>query len=172
MSGKRGRKELTYEVLDNAQILVKKIVDSFPDLFFEVNPDQVLVVGIQNDPPASKSWLARIKNIRGIWKTLAEQHKLYTKFVIEIYTADYNSMNENQKAWIILHELLHITTMKSTEMFKHNVQDFSGIIKKIGPNAYLTSELPDLFKTKFDDDFVNSRRSIISDFKEKEKDSK
>jgi len=158
---KRGRKELTYEVLDNAQILVKKIVDSFPDLFWYIQPDKIMVLGIQNDPPKSKNWIARISPISGVFKALAEKNKWLTKFVIETYSMDWNEMSEKEKAWIMFHELLHVVAMKTTKMFKHDVLDFSCIVKKLGVNNYSNPDITDLFGVKFDEDFVNQRRDYI-----------
>jgi predicted metallopeptidase len=169
----RGRKALEYDILEPAHIMIKKIVDTFPELFYQIEPDGVVVFAIKNQPPAHKNWLARVRPIAGIFKAIAEKNKWKYKFVIEIYYDDWKIMGEKEKSWILFHELLHIVTMQSSKMFKHDTQDFACILEIIGINKYTQSTIPDLFgNIKFKEEFIKSRQDVINKELEKAKEAK
>lgn len=151
----RGRKksaepkeEKSYSVCDEAEALVKKLVDRYPKILWAVNPKEVAVFGIDNaERSSSNKALAKIRAVDGIYKALLLKNNIGTKYLIEMYWSDWHDWDQNTKQWIILHELLHIPGPDEKGLIKHDVQDFALAVDVVGVDGYEDGKaLPNLLE--------------------------
>lgn len=151
----RGRKksaepkeEKSYSVCEEAEALVKKLVERYPKVLWAVNPNEVAVFGIDNaDRSSSNRALAKIRLVDGIYKALLLKNNIKTKYLIEMYWSDWHEWDSHTKQWVIFHELCHISGPDEKGLIKHDVQDFSLAIDVIGVTGYENGEaLPNLLE--------------------------
>lgn len=149
----RGRKksiepkeEKTYSVIEEAENIVKKLCEKYPEILWAVNPNEVGVFGVENaERPASSDTLAKIRAVSGIYKALLEKNNVNVKYLIEVYWSDWNEWKINKKQWIVFHELLHIPGPDKKGLIKHDIQDFALAVDVVGVDGYEDESLPDLF---------------------------
>ena len=168
MKKKQGRQEKTYVVVDEANTTIKKLMEKYPKILRSVQPEKIIVLGIENDPPTWKNWMARIKKINNPIKTILEKHQVKAEYIIELYLKDWDEWTASTRGWVLFHELLHIPSPDKNGLWKHNVEDFSIIIDKIGANGYESESIPNLLGDKsvdFDDTLILKEKEKV----EKEK---
>jgi predicted metallopeptidase len=153
----RGRKKSTepkeeksYSVIEEAEVIMKKVCEKYPEVLWAVNPKEVGIFGVDNaERPASSDTLAKIRNVTGIYKALLDKHNVGVKYLIEIYWSDWNNWTMPTKQWIVFHELLHIPGPDKSGLIKHDVQDFALAVDVVGVDGYTNREnLPDLLGDK------------------------
>jgi len=153
----RGRKksvepkeETTYSEVPEANEIIKKLCEKYPDILWAVGePNSIQVYGIDNkEKPESSDVLAKIRPISGVFKAIFEKNNIPIKHIVEVYWNDYREWSLYKKQWILFHECLHVCDPESKKMRKHNIEDFSIIIDKIGISQYTEDGLVDLLGDK------------------------
>ena len=162
------KEEKSFSVVEEAENIVKKLCEKYPDILWAVEPNKVGVYGCENqERPASSDTLAKIRKVSGVLKAVLEKHNIALKYIIELYWDDWNSWSITTKQWILFHELLHILDPDAKGLRKHNVEDFSITVDVVGVDGYTQSKLPDLLGDKK----VEFRKDLISKIiKSEEKD--
>jgi hypothetical protein len=135
--------EKTYSVIQEAQQIVVDLCNAYSDELCAVSPHSIIVLGIENDPPEYKDWLARTCRIKGAVKTILELANSNAQYYIECYWDEWKSWDDTKRQWIMFHELLHIP-LSGNGLVNHDVEDFAGIIDVLGPLWTGRSVLPDM----------------------------
>ena len=152
------KKEKSYSSVDEAEVIIKKLVERYPDVLFAVNPKTINVFGIDNcERSSSNNTMAKIRRIDGVMKALLNKHNVQINFIIELYWSDWNKWNNLTKMWTIFHELLHIPA-EEKGLIKHDVQDFSIALSVAGIDGYDRKDLPNLL----DGEVVKFRKDLIA----------
>jgi len=161
----RGRKkssepkeEKMYLVVEEAEVIIGKLTDKYPDILWAVNPHSVITLGVENiEKPKNCSYLAKIHAITPLYKALLKKYDIKNQYIIELYWSDWNNWNLHTKQWILFHELLHIPGPDKNGLIKHNIQDFSLTIDIVGVDGYENNKIPDLLG----DEPVKFRKELI-----------
>ena len=125
-------------------------MEKYPDILWAVgDPNTVQCYGIDNkEKPESSNVLAKIRPVSGVFKAILEKHNINLKYIIEVYWSDYREWSLYKKQWVLFHECIHICDPESKKMRKHNIEDFSLIIDKIGISQYNSDSLVNLLGDK------------------------
>lgn len=143
------KEEPSYSIVEEANVIIKKLCEKYPDILWACIPDSIQVYGIDNkEKPESSDVLAKIRPVSGVFKAILEKHNINLKHIIEVYWSDYNTWGLQKKNWVMFHELIHVCEPESKKMRKHNIEDFTLIISKIGISGYEGDGLPDLLGEK------------------------
>lgn len=154
--------EKTYEVVTEAEEIIKQLKEQYPDELWAIRPEIMTVLGVTNkDRPKNSKKLATVKSIKGTTKALMLLNRVDTRYVIEIYWTDWNAWSKAQKESVIFHELLH-PDYEIGKLVKHDIEDFHIMIDKLGCDWFNDPKLPSLLdnKIKFD---LNLRPNIPED---------
>jgi predicted metallopeptidase len=173
----RGRKknvekeDATYSIVEEANEIIKKLAEKYPDILWAIgDPKTIQVYGVDNkEKPASSDTLAKIRSVAGVMKAVLEKNNINLKFIIEVYWSDYREWSLYKKQWVLFHELLHVCDPESKKMRKHNIEDFSLIIDKIGISRYNSDGLVDLLGEKpveFDKKIIAQMMKPVEDTSE------
>jgi len=151
--------EKTYSEITEAETIIKELCAKHKEVLWAVNPDVVVVLGIDNKKRGKKNkTMAKIIPIKGIEKVIMNLNKIKVQYAIEAYWSDWNAWGEALRQWVIFHELLHIASEEG-KTIKHDVQDFRIIVDKVGVNwAAPNKSLPNLLKddVQFDKELIPS----------------
>lgn len=174
MSSKTRKNVKRYQKINEADEIISKIIKHFDDQFWNITQPQIVVVAILNKPPSRKNWIARIRQIHGIFKYLVNSSNTQFKecnYVIEIYMDDWTKLNTAQREWVLFHEMLHIVDPKTARFFTHDVQEFSPIYDAVGHGYCNNAELKSLFDkdVKPTGVFLIQRMLTINELNEKDK---
>jgi len=156
------KQEKVYRILDDANIIIKTLVEKYPKILWTVQPEKIVVLAIENDPPKWKNWMARIRKINNPIKVILEKYRIQAEYIIELYLENWNEWSEKTRGWVLFHELLHIPDPDKSGLLKHNIEDFSIIIDKIGAKSYENETIPNLL----DDNVVDFNQELILEEKE------
>ena len=149
-----GQKEKVYSEVTEAREMIKQLCEKYPDELWAVRPENVSVLGVENKKRGKKNrTLAKIIPIKGAEKAIMKLNNIETRYIIEIYWADWREWKERFKQWVVFHELQHIGT-EVGKTVKHDCEDFRMIIDVLGVAwTEKPDELPNLLgeeKIKFD----------------------
>lgn len=109
-----GRKARSYSKVDEAQEMIVKLCKKYPDVFWSVQPDQVLVMGIDNVERSEKAvekdplW-TKLSNIKGVNRAVYAEHGIGVRYIVELFWADWNNWKETVKLAVLAKNLLEIT---------------------------------------------------------------
>jgi len=144
--------EKLYEVITEAEEIVKQLKEQYPDELWAIRPEIITVLGVTNkDRPKNSKKLASVRSIKGTTKALMVLNRVNTRYIIELYCTDWNTWSKAQKESVIFHELLH-PDYEVGKIVKHDVEDFQIMIDKLGCNWFGNKDLPSLLETKVDFD--------------------
>ena len=152
--------EKVYSRVSEAEDMVKKLCEKQPDALWCVKPENVAIYGIENKQRSEKNkTLAKIKPVKGEEKAILQDNGIPIRYLITLYWSDWREWKENQKQWVIFHELLHIHH-EIGKTIKHDCEDFRLILAH--PQAgvdWFNKDLPDIINgdVKFD---LNLRPSM------------
>lgn len=138
--------EKMYEVMDDANKIIKSLAERYDKVLWAVKPDEIVVLGVTNkERPKKMKKLATIRKItpvmRTVIRTFGDKDVNYT---IEIYSSDWNQWSVAKRQWILFHEVLHIPQPDASSLIQHDVMEFGVVIDAVGVD-YLTKDLlPDL----------------------------
>ena len=135
----------SYDILDEGNELVVQLRQRYPNELRNVIPEEVVVLKIEDDPPTSKDWAAKIHLVKGAIKAMLTIYKCPAKFYIELYEADWRSWSNQRRQWVIFHELLHVPDPEASGLVNHDIESFAMILAKIGLDDIMGSEsLPEM----------------------------
>jgi predicted metallopeptidase len=137
--------EKSYEQATDANDIIVKLCERYPEELWAVMPDQVMVLGISNkERPKSMKKLASIHRINPASRAMLHIFGGKVKFYIEVYFSDWREWSNARRQWIIFHELMHIPGPDESGLIKHDVEDFGGILDVVGVDWFSRESLPDL----------------------------
>ncbi|MEM1525832.1 MAG: putative metallopeptidase [Ignisphaera sp.] len=99
--GLRGGR-IIYTYADDVKDLVEDIVKSLWDFFWYIDCSRLYVVRSKNSKSTA---VARIHALPKIWQYTLNSSPQY---IIEVISEKFDSLNFEEKAYVIIHELLHI----------------------------------------------------------------
>jgi predicted metallopeptidase len=150
----RGRKksaepkeEKSFSVVEEGEVIVKKLCEKYPEILWAVENQCVGVYGCDNQENSSDTQ-AKIRKVGGVLKAVLEKNNIPLKYIIELYWSDYREWSMRTKEWILFHELLHILDPEAKGLRKHNIEDFSLTLDVVGIGGYKQDNLPDLLGDK------------------------
>jgi len=140
-----GRKEHIYSRIPDAEEIVKKLCEKYPDVMWAVRPETISCYGIENkERPKSSNIMAKIKSVKGSEKAIFQENNIKTRYIIEMYWSDYNEWTEKMKQYVLFHELLHVHP-EFGRVVKHDTEDFSILLDAVGVKWFdKVNDLPDL----------------------------
>jgi predicted metallopeptidase len=142
--------EKVYERVTEAEEIIKKLCEKYPDVLWAVRPNTVVALGVSNkERPKSSDKLAVIKPIKGSFKSLVQIYNIEARYIVELYYSDWNAWSEAQRVAVMFHELLHVAS-ELGKTVKHDLIDFKVMIDKLGVDWIKNSSLPNLLNTKID----------------------
>ena len=109
-----GRTARTYQKVDEADQLIADLCAKHGDVFWSVNPQTVVIMGIDNVARTEKAvekdplW-SKFRNIKGVEKAIFAANQIPVRYIIEVYWSDWNTWNTNTRLAIIARHLLEIT---------------------------------------------------------------
>lgn len=156
---KQPKEEKHYSPCEEANALVKELVERYQDVLWMINPNEVAVMSVDNaSKPSSCKTLAKIRAVIPIYQALLQQHNVPTKYLIEVYGDDWYSWSAQTKQWVLFHELLHVPAPDTKGLIQHDVQDFALTVDVVGLDGYEHNDkLPDLLSdepVQFRDDLI------------------
>ena len=126
------RTERVYSRVSEAEDLMNKLCEAHPEVLWQVKPANVAIYGIENQERNEKNkTLAKVKPIKGLEKTIMQQHNVPIRWVIEIYWSDWHSWSPSLKQWIVFHELLHVSH-EIGKTVRHDSEDFRIVLDVVG----------------------------------------
>lgn len=153
-----------YTVLESGNELVGQLRERYPEELESVNPEEVVVLGIQGEPPKRKKWAARIHLVRGAVKAMLELYRSNLRYYIEVYQNEWDEWSEPLRQITIFHELLHIPNAETSGLVDHDIEDFACIIDLYGIDYRARNDLPDMLSgtlVQFRKDLVERLRLTI-----------
>ena len=148
-----GRKEHIYSRITEAEEIIKKLCEKYPDVMWAVRPETITCYGIENkEKPKSSNVLAKVKSVKGSEKAIFQENNIKARYIIELYWNEYNEWSEKKKQYVLFHELLHVHP-EFGRLIKHDSEDFAILLNTAGVKwVDKVNELPDLLHddVKFD----------------------
>jgi hypothetical protein len=122
--------------------LAEMIINKFPR--FQIIPEYDIRIGYvlsQEKPPGTKTKYADCTKVK-----LKYQAWLPFDFIITFYEPNTETLSENQRKILMLHELRHIGIgEKGLRLVEHEIEDFESILKDYGIKwNYYGEEVPDI----------------------------
>ena len=94
--------EKVYSHVPEAEKMIQGLCAAYKDVMWQVNPDVVAVLGIENKKRSKKNLvMAKIIPIKGVEKAIMQLNNVNTRYVIEVYWSDWNEWKQNLKQWKI-----------------------------------------------------------------------
>lgn len=119
-----------YETADSTvQTMVEKIINTFPDKFIHIVPNDLCLMFRD---VAKSSYKAKTKLLGSLYSKLVGK-----KLLIEFHKQEWENSTENQKAFMVYHELFHIgfdDEKNEYKLRKHDVKGFYDMLSKMGLN--------------------------------------
>jgi len=136
----------SYMIIDEGNDIIRQIRERYPNCFWPVEPDHVIVLGVTNKPrPFSQRALATITKIDTAHRTIIRSFcSKDIQYMIEVYCSDWTQWNDTRRQWILAHEMSHIGSPIMKGLVKHDVEDFGWVIDAVGIDWYNRDDLPDL----------------------------
>jgi hypothetical protein len=122
--------EKTYSVIDEGQKIVKKLCEIYPSVLWQVNPELVAVLGIENKEPTKRSKDFTVRSVKNAEKAIFIMNKVRTRFIIETYWTNWNTWNSPRKEWTILNALLRVSRDEG-KLIPPDCVDFRILLDKV-----------------------------------------
>ena len=108
------REPRTFSRMSEAEGIIKKLVEKFPDVLWAVEPSTIAVMGVDNAERSEKvvkksPVYAKLRVIRGSEKALFQENNVNVLYVIELYWSDWHNWNDSLRQAVLLSQLLEIT---------------------------------------------------------------
>jgi predicted metallopeptidase len=140
--------EKEYEVMDDANAIIKQLAERYPEVLWAVKPDEIVVMGVTNkEAPKGNRTKAKITRIPPLYKALINYvGDTDVKYMIEVYCSEYGSWSAAQKQGVLFHEMLHIPRPDEKGLLKHDVEDQAVVLDALGIDWFRRSDLPSLLE--------------------------
>jgi hypothetical protein len=122
--------ERTYSVIEEGQEIIKKLVERYPEVLWQVSADRVAVLGIDNKEPTKRSKDFIVRSAKNTDKAILLMNQIKTRFVIETWWSKWNSWSSPRKEWMILNALLRVSVDEG-KLHKPDCVDFKIILDKV-----------------------------------------
>mgnify|MGYP000076208656 FL=1 len=90
-----GRTIRSYSKVDQANEMIKKLCEKYPEVFWSIQPEKITVMGIDNVERSdraierSKIWSA-LRNVKGVEKAIFMENNIGIRYILEVFWADWN----------------------------------------------------------------------------------
>lgn len=138
-----------WEPCAEAEKLVTKLVENYPDKLGHVLSNQIAVVQITNkERPKGAKWFAKIEGVKAPISLYCDK-----RYVIHFFKSTWDEFTQPQRAYILTEMLLRIPPSESGGEPDGSIlpEDFKGmleLVKRFGVNPLADPNLPDLSKDK------------------------
>lgn len=138
--------EPEWEEFEEAEELVAKLIDTYPEKLGHVMPSDVGVAVITNkDRPDSADWFFKISGV-----TMPDAIFCTKKYVIQTYQNTWEEFGPCQRQWALMGELLRIPDPPDGTLIKKDLHEMKALVR-VGGVDYLNSpSLADLLTDKQD----------------------
>ena len=122
-----GRTIRSYSKVDQANEMIKKLCEKYPEVFWSIQPEKITVMGIDNVERSdraierSKIWSA-LRNVKGVEKAIFMENNIGIRYILEVFWADWNKWSDSLRLAVLTENLLEITP----EVEKKNRPDCNG----------------------------------------------
>ena len=104
----------TYARVAEAEGMIKALCEKYPDLFWAVRPEQIAVMGVDNQERSEKAVenypnYAKMRVVKGSEKALFIDNHIPISQVIEIYCSDWASWKDTYRQWVMANCIIQIT---------------------------------------------------------------
>ena len=109
-----GRKSRTYSPVTEAEEMVKDLCEKYPDVFWTIKPEQIVIRGIDNVDRSEKAveknplW-SKLSNVKGVERAIFAENNIGVRYIIELFWSDWNVWRDSLKLAVIAKNLLEIT---------------------------------------------------------------
>ena len=125
-----------YELDDEAHEYCRRLIDRYPEFDF-IDSSEVLVV--VNTTATQSHYYAQTSLIpKYLWPVLDY------RILIKTNQCNYSLLPDNTKILIMDHELKHIIPGEPYKLVRHDVEDFSSMLREYGVQWALRNDLPNL----------------------------
>ena len=144
----------TYARMPEAEAMIKALCEKYPDLFWAVRPEQIAVMGVDNQERSKKAVenypnYAKLRVVKGSEKALLMEGHLPVNQVIELYFSDWKSWKDTYRQWVMANCIIQITA----EDEKKHAPDCTGFKVLLDASGVtwdderFTDNLPDLLRS-------------------------
>jgi hypothetical protein len=137
-----------YEALDEFQDLAKKITDKYPDIFFDVEIDEVRAVAITNKQrPQTRDNLWEIMPV----KQPVRMDCKYGWYVV-VHLSDWDALDERQKKLLVANALCALPEGddKEGKTVPPDYKDYGLMLRTFGVDYLTNDDSPDILSTDVD----------------------
>lgn len=136
--------EPVYSRITEAEEMIKALCERQPKLLWRVRPQMIAVYGNETkERPDGCKEDAVIKCIKGIDKAIMQDNNIPIRYHIKMYWSDWRKWDDKMKQGVLVHELLHVHE-EVGKLIKHDIEDFSILIDKIGAKGNRYENFPNL----------------------------
>ena len=123
----------SFVLIEEANGIITKLTERYPKIFWAVNPNEVVVLGVSNkERPKRQRKKAQMKRVTGATEALLEKYNVKAKYICELFCSDWTPMSNPDREWLIAEQLLHIPGPDEKGLIKGDVEGFSVIFDVIG----------------------------------------
>lgn len=104
----------TYARVKDAEDLIKQMTEKYPELFWEVRPEQIAVMGVDNIQRGEKAIkknpaYAKLMTVKGAEKAIFETNNIPIRYIVEVYWAEWNMWGAKFRQWALANSILAIS---------------------------------------------------------------
>ena len=108
------REPRTFSRMSEAESIIKRLVEKYPDVLWAVNPSTIAVMGVDNSERSEKAIkkspvYSKLRVIKGSEKALFQENNVHILYVIELYWSDWHNWNDALRQAVLMSQLLEIT---------------------------------------------------------------
>lgn len=122
--------ERTYSVIKEAQDIINKLVERYPDVLWQIRPNQIAVLGIDNKEPGKRSQDVSVRSAKNAEKAILMMNNIPIRFIIELFWVKWNTWDTPKKEWKILKSLLMISVDEG-KLVKPDCVEFKLILDQV-----------------------------------------
>jgi len=120
-------KESHYSRITEAETMIKALQEKYPDVFWAVKPDTIIVEGIDNKQRSESAkkkapFFMKLKTIKGSEKAIFIENNISVRTIIETYWDEWNDWDSERRQAMLSNELVKI----SPDAGKVNAYDCTG----------------------------------------------
>jgi hypothetical protein len=136
--------EPQWKFATEADEMVKKIIQTYPERFSHIDPDQLGCAMIEGkDPPDSQDWDCKINGI-----TAPEQLFSKKTYVLHFFRSTWEKYDKRQRAAMLFRQIVRIPEEFDGKLAKEDLKDCRCLVKAFGLGYMNSPKLPDLLDAK------------------------
>lgn len=135
-----------YEQLPEFVEIIKKLVDLYPDIFPNVDPNNIAAVQITNkERPEKRTQLWELKPVTAPITLFCPK-----TYFVTVYSSDWDSLSDRHKAAVAADVLLTISPEGEGKTVPFDKKDHAIILRTLGVDYMDSATIPDLMAGKVD----------------------